>query len=47
LSPDLGDKLLASGADIVASSPEEFAALINAEIPKWAKLMKAAGLRAN
>lgn len=32
------------GIEPVASSPDTFAALIRAEIPKWAKLLKAAGI---
>lgn len=46
-SPDLREKLIASGAEIVGGSPEEFAALIKAEIPKWAKLMKASSVKTN
>ncbi len=46
-SPDLRERLLTSGAEIVGGTPEEFAALIKAEIPKWEKLMKAAGVKPN
>jgi tripartite-type tricarboxylate transporter receptor subunit TctC len=33
------------GAEIRYNSPEEFAALIRAELAKWAKVIKAAGIR--
>lgn len=33
------------GVDIVGSSPQEFAAYIKAEIPKWSAVVKAAGAR--
>lgn len=33
------------GSDVVASSPEEFAAFLKAEVAKWAKVAKAAGLQ--
>ncbi len=31
------------GVDIVGSTPEEFAAYIKAEIPKWTAIVKASG----
>ncbi len=42
--PDLRQRLIASGVDIVGSSPEDFAALMRAEIPRMAKVIDAAGL---
>lgn len=42
--PDLRQQLIASGVDIVGSSPEDFAALLRAEIPRMAKVIEAAGL---
>jgi len=42
--PDLRQQLSASGVDIVGSSPEDFAALLRAEIPRMAKVIEAAGL---
>ena len=35
------------GAEIIASSPEEFAQLIRSEIPKWAKVVRESGAQAN
>jgi tripartite-type tricarboxylate transporter receptor subunit TctC len=44
-SPDISQKLTSQGLDIVGSTPDEFAALIKAEIAKWAKVAKASGAR--
>jgi tripartite-type tricarboxylate transporter receptor subunit TctC len=33
------------GFEVVANSPEEFAAQIRAEIPKWAKVIKDAKVK--
>jgi tripartite-type tricarboxylate transporter receptor subunit TctC len=44
-SPDISEKLTSQGLDIVGSTPDEFAALIKAEIVKWAKVVKASGAR--
>ena len=38
------DRLAAEGLEVVASSPEEFAALIRADIGKWTKLAKTIGM---
>ena len=40
---DLQEKMKAQGAEVTHSTPEEFAALIKAELPKWAQLVKASG----
>jgi tripartite-type tricarboxylate transporter receptor subunit TctC len=42
---DVRERLAADGAEPVGSSPEEFAAFIRAEIVKWAKVAKAAGIQ--
>jgi tripartite-type tricarboxylate transporter receptor subunit TctC len=34
------------GAEVVASSPEEYGAFLRADIEKWAKVIKQAGIRA-
>ena len=44
--PDMRKKFDDLGLDAVGSSPAEFAALIKAEIPQWAKVIKAAGIKA-
>lgn len=38
------ERFLNSGADPVGNTPEEFAAVIRADMAKWAKVVKAAGL---
>lgn len=38
------ERFLASGADPVGSTPEEFSAVVRSEVPKWAKVVKAAGI---
>lgn len=43
--PVVRERLLEGGADPVGSPPEEFAALVRAEVTKWAAVVKAAGLR--
>ena len=40
---DLQEKMKAQGAEVTHSTPEQFAALIKEELPKWAKLVKASG----
>ena len=46
-STDMKDRLLALGAEPVASSPERFATFIRDEIDKWGKLVRASGARAD
>lgn len=47
-SPDVKEKLSTSlGMEIVASSPEELAAFMAKEIPRWAELVKKSGASAN
>lgn len=43
--PDVMDKMTADGNEIVASTPEEFAAFLRAETVKWAKVAKVAGIK--
>ncbi len=44
-APDVTDALLKTGNETVASTPEEFAAFLRAEIDKWQKVVKAAGIK--
>jgi tripartite-type tricarboxylate transporter receptor subunit TctC len=44
-APDVRERLAADGAEPVGNSPEAFAAFIRAEIAKWAKVAKAAGIQ--
>jgi tripartite-type tricarboxylate transporter receptor subunit TctC len=43
--PEVGERFAKSGAEVVASAPEEFDAFIRAEAVKWAKVVKAAGIK--
>jgi len=43
---DVRQKLENLGAEVIASTPEEFTALQNSEIAKWAKLVKETGIKA-
>ncbi len=43
--PDARETLLADGAEPVGSSPEEYAEQIKAEIVKWTRVAKAAGIQ--
>jgi tripartite-type tricarboxylate transporter receptor subunit TctC len=43
--PAVRDRLSGQGVDIVAGTPEVLAAFLAREIPKWAAVVKAAGLR--
>jgi len=45
--PDARDRVLKQGFDIVGSTPDEFAAYVRADIPKWAKVIKASGASAD
>lgn len=42
---ELQEFFAAQGADILLSSPEQFKALLESDIAKWAKVIKAAGLK--
>jgi tripartite-type tricarboxylate transporter receptor subunit TctC len=45
--PDLRQRLASQGAEPLTSTPDEFAAYLRAEIDKWAKVVKAAGMKAD
>ena len=44
--PDMREKLTALGLDTVADSPDAFATIIKTDIAKWAKVIKAANIKA-
>jgi tripartite-type tricarboxylate transporter receptor subunit TctC len=46
MAPDVKQRLENLGFEIVASTPEAFAAYIRTEIARWAKVVKASGARA-
>jgi tripartite-type tricarboxylate transporter receptor subunit TctC len=43
--PEVREKLGGLGAEIVANSPEEFSALVKAEVVKWADVVKKSGAK--
>jgi tripartite-type tricarboxylate transporter receptor subunit TctC len=43
--PDTKERLAVEGFEVVGSTPDEFAIFLRAEIQKWTKLAKAAGLQ--
>ncbi len=43
--PDTRDRIAALGFDIIASSPQEFAAQIKTEVAKWTRVVKEAGIK--
>jgi tripartite-type tricarboxylate transporter receptor subunit TctC len=43
--PDIEHKLAGLGIDIAPDTPEQFAAYIKAEIPKWAAVIKTSGAK--
>ncbi|MEI8312540.1 MAG: tripartite tricarboxylate transporter substrate-binding protein [Verrucomicrobiota bacterium] len=43
-TPDMKERLSKLGLDPVGSTPEEFDAPIKAEVEKWAKVIKSAGI---
>jgi tripartite-type tricarboxylate transporter receptor subunit TctC len=45
--PDLRDKLAAVGLETIGNSPDDFSAIIRSEMPKWAKLINDAGIKAD
>ena len=45
--PEVRASLLAQGSEPAGSAPEEYARFLRAEIDKWAKIVKASGMRAD
>ena len=45
--PDIKERLIANDFDPVGSSPEQFSAFIRKEMARWAKVVKASGLKAD
>ena len=45
--PDVRQLMLAQGAEPVSDSPEQFAALVRADIAKWAEVVRKSGAKAD
>ena len=46
-TPEVRDALANQGADPVTDTPEEFAAIVRADVAKWAKIVRATGAKPN
>lgn len=44
-APGMADRLAADGNDVVASTPEQFGALIKTELARWAKVVRDSGMK--
>ncbi len=44
-TPEVGERFIREGAEVVAGSPEEFERYIGAEAVKWAKVVRSAGIK--
>jgi tripartite-type tricarboxylate transporter receptor subunit TctC len=45
--PDIRERLVNAGAEILGNTPEEFAAIISADMVKWARVAREANIRAD
>ena len=45
--PDVRERLTTQGAEVIGGTPKEFADYIKAEIPRWAKVIRDSGARAD
>jgi tripartite-type tricarboxylate transporter receptor subunit TctC len=46
-TPEMEKILAATGAEPLISSPDEFLKLLKSDVEKWAKVVKAAGVKIN
>ena len=44
-SPDVVERSRAEGAEVVASTPDEYAGILRRDVAKWAKVIRAAGIQ--
>ena len=45
-APDMQERFVAQGVDLTTSTPEQFAALIKSEVPRWRKIVQDSGAKA-
>jgi len=43
LVPEVAEKLRSEGGEVLGGSSEKFAALLRAEVPRWARIVKDSG----
>ena len=46
-TPEIRDALAGQGAEPVTDTPEEFSAIVRADVAKWARIVKATGAKPN
>jgi len=46
-APDVTDKLVAQGWDVLGSPPADFAAVLRSELEKWSTVVKGAKIKEN
>ena len=46
-TPELRERFASVGADTVANTPEQYGAFVQAELRKWGKVIRAAGVKAD
>ena len=46
-TPEVRDALSNQGAEPVTDTPEEFAAIVRADVAKWARIVRATGAKPN
>ena len=44
-SPDVVERFTQNGVQAIANTPAEFAAIVKADVAKWAKVIQSAGIR--
>jgi tripartite-type tricarboxylate transporter receptor subunit TctC len=44
-SPEIKSRLAAEGAEVVGDTPEQFGAVLKNDVAKWAKVIKASGIK--
>jgi tripartite-type tricarboxylate transporter receptor subunit TctC len=45
--PDVREKIVAQGFDVVGNTPEQYAAIVRSDIAKWTRVVKASGAKAD
>jgi len=45
--PEVKERFLNAGSEVVASTPEQFAATMKADLARWEKVIKDLGLKVN
>ena len=46
-APDVRERMIALGFEVVGNTPEQFAAQIKSDIGRWGKVIRDAGIKAD